>query len=198
MKKEILCFYNTPNDEFNFEVLQTVLNGYVVRTTSEVEEAKALFEKTPYEIVLVDFTYDEGREFLNFVMSSNTEQKIITMSDNFECSEALGCHFCNENYHRKRIFRPIKLKELTDVIKNFEQQSCTYMHKFNNIVNLLYKIIDDYNHFLYDGDKKVIYPKEGIAESSLVDEILEITTLLQEKDIKFQVDERYNINLFIN
>lgn len=198
MKKEILCFYNTLNDELNFEVLQTVLNGYTVRTTAEINEAKQLFENTSFEIVLVDFTQNDGREFLNFVMANNTQQKIITMSDNFECSESLGCQFCIENYHRKRIFRPIKLKELTDVIKNFGEQSCTYMHKFNNILNLLHKIIEEFNHFSYDSEKKVIYPKEGISESALLEEILEITTLLQEKDIKFQVDEYYKINLFIN
>jgi response regulator RpfG family c-di-GMP phosphodiesterase len=197
LKKEILCFYNTPDDEFNFEVLQSVLNGYSVRKTSEVEDAKTLYKNNSYEVVLVDFTRNDGQEFLNFVMANNAEQKIVTMSDNFECSEAQGCHFCNENYHRKRIFRPIKLKELTDVIKNFEQQSCTYMHKFNNILDLLHKIIEEYNHFSYDEVKKVIYPKEGVSESSLMDEILEITTLLQEKSIKFQVDEHYNINLFI-
>jgi len=32
----------------------------------------------------------------------------------------------------------------------------------------------------------------------LIEEILEITTLLQDNHIKFQVDEHYNINLFIN
>jgi hypothetical protein len=103
-----------------------------------------------------------------------------------------------DNYNRKRVFRPLNLKELLDVIKNFDKQSCTYMHKFNNIMNLLDKIIDEFNHFSYDAVAKRIFPQAGISESALIEEILEITTLLQDNHIKFQVDENYNINLFIN
>ena len=170
----------------------------MIKATCLLEEAKEWFEKESYFLVLIDFTKEEGKALLGFVLSKNNQQKIITMSDNFECSETLGCNFCTENYKRKRVFRPLNLKELMDVIKNFEQQSCTYMHKFNNIMNLLDKIIEEFNHFLYDENVKRIYPKTGISESSLIEEILEITTLLQDNHIKFQVDENYNINLFIN
>lgn len=162
-----------------------------------MEEAKEWFENDSYSVVLIDFTKDEGRELLNFVLSKDDQQRIITMSDNFECSETLGCNFCIQNYRRKRVFRPINLKELMDVIKNFEQQSCTYMHKFNNIMNLLDKIMEEFNHFSYDEKAKRIYPQVGVSESALIEEILEITTLLQDNHIKFQVDEHYNINLFI-
>jgi len=198
LKKQILCLYNTENDKLNFEVLQSVLNGHTIESTSSLEEAKELFLPEKYDMVLVDFTKETGKDFLDYVMSSHSTQKIITMSDNFECSELQGCHFCTQNYNRKRIFRPINLKELLDVIKNFEQQSCTYMHKFNNIMNLLDKILEEYNHFSYNIELKKIYPKSNISESSLMEEILEITTLLQDNHIKFQVDENYNINLFIN
>lgn len=193
-----MCFYNTHTDKPNFEVLQSVLHGYSIKSTPCFEEAKELFGNDTYSIIVIDFTKNEGKEFLNFIQSKNVQQKIITMSDNFECSEILGCNFCIQNYKRKRIFRPINLKELTDAIKNFEQQSCTYMHKFNNIMNLLDKIIEEFNHFSYDITSKQILPKRGISESALVEEILEITTLLQDNHIKFQVDENYNINLFIN
>jgi hypothetical protein len=126
-------------------------------------------------LVLIDFTKKEGKELLDFVMKANPEQKIITMSDNFECSETMGCNFCMDNYNRKRVFRPLNLKEL-----------------------LLDKIIDEFNHFSYDAVAKRIFPQAGISESALIEEILEITTLLQDNHIKFQVDENYNINLFIN
>ncbi|MGD9555366.1 MAG: hypothetical protein AB7V28_13350, partial [Arcobacteraceae bacterium] len=177
-------------------MLQSVLNGYTLISTPNVEEAKALFEHDSYGLVLIDFTKKEGKELLDFVMRANPEQKIITMSDNFECSETMGCNFCMDNYNRKRVFRPLNLKELLDVIKNFDKQSCTYMHKFNNIMNLLDKIIDEFNHFSYDAVAKRIFPQAGISESALIEEILEITTLLQDNHIKFQVDENYNINLF--
>jgi len=175
-----------------------VLHGYFIKSTSSLDEAKEWFENDNYSMVLIDFTKDEGRKLLNFVLSKNNQQKIITMSDNFECSETQGCQFCTQNHRRKRVFRPLNLKELIDVIKNFEEQSCTYMHKFNNIMNLLAKIMEEFNHFSYDEKAKRIFPKVGISESSLIEEILEITTLLQDNHIKFQVDEHYNINLFIN
>lgn len=178
--------------------MQSVLNRHTLISISNFEEAKALFEQNFYDLVLIDFTKQEGKEFLNFIMMKKPEQKIITMSDNFECSETMGCHFCMDNYNRKRVFRPLNLKELLDVINNFEQQSCTYMHKFNNIMNLLDKIIEEFNHFSYDATAKQISSKVGISESALIEEILEITTLLQDNHIKFQVDENYNINLFIN
>lgn len=197
MKKQILCYYNTENDKENLAILQSVLNDYKIQSTASQEEAKKLYDTNNFELILIDFTKKEGKEFLDYTLSKNSSQKVITMSDNFECSEFSGCDTCLENYNKKRVFRPVNLKELVDVIKNFDEQSCSYMHKFNNIMNLLDKILEEFKYFLYDSNKKRIYPKSSISESALIEEILEITTLLQDNNIKFQVDENYNINLII-
>jgi len=197
LKKQILCYYNTQTDKESFDILQSVLNEYTIQSTSSQAEAKSLFNANNYELILIDFTKNEGKDFLKYTMSKNISQKVITMSDNFECSEFSGCNSCIETYKRKRVFRPLNLKELIDVIKNFDEQSCSYMHKFNNIMNLLDKILEDFNHFLYDSIKKRIYPKNSVSESALIEEILEVTVLLQDNHIKFQVDEHYNINLTI-
>jgi hypothetical protein len=144
---------------------------------------------------LVDFTHKEGKVLLEYLIQKDVHQKIITMSDNFECSEAAGCDFCIKHYKKRRVFKPLNLKEVGDLILNFEDLSCSYMHKFNNIMQLLDRIIEQYDHFLYDFEQQRIYPKSNISQTYLLEEVLDMTNLLQENNIKFQVDEKFNINL---
>jgi hypothetical protein len=128
-------------------------------------------------------------------LQKKPQQKIITMSDNFECSEGVGCDFCISHHNKRRVFKPLNLKEVGDLILKFENLSCSYMHKFNNIMQLFDRIIEQYDHFLYDFEQQLIYPKSNIAQTYLIEEVLSITQLLQENNIKFQVDEKFNINL---
>lgn len=194
--KRILFFYYNQNDCTDLNILKSVLGEFSFDTTNVLNDAKELYLKEDYHIVMVDFTQEVGKELLQFISKESPTQRIITMSNNLECSALQGCEFCMHTLKRKRIFKPLNLKELTNTIKNYDSMICNYMHKFNNIIQILDDLIKStYNHFLYNKDSQKIFPKESYAESLIVEELIHITELLQNNQIPYNVDENYTIQL---
>lgn len=194
--KKILFFYYNQNDCTDLNILKSVLGEFSFDTTNVLNDAKELYLKEDYHIVMVDFTQEVGKELLQFISKESPNQRIITMSNNLECSALQGCEFCMHTLKRKRIFKPLNLKELTNTIKNYDSMICNYMHKFNNIIQILDDLIKStYNHFLYNKDSQKIFPKESYAESLIVEELIHITELLQNNQIPYNVDENYTIQL---
>ncbi|RXJ58073.1 hypothetical protein [Candidatus Marinarcus aquaticus] len=194
--KKILFFYYNQNDCNDLNILKTVLDGFSFDATNVLNEAKEMYVNEEYHIVVVDFTQEVGKELLQFIAQTSPNQRIITMSNNLECSALQGCEFCMHTLKRKRIFKPLNLKELTHTIKNYDNMICNYMHKFNNIIQILDDLIKStYNHFLYNKDSQKIVPKESYAESLIVEELIHITELLQNNQIPYTVDENYTIQL---
>lgn len=194
--KKILFFYYNQNDCTDLNILKSVLGEFSFDTTNVLNDAKELYLKEDYHIVMVDFTQEVGKELLQFISKESPTQRIITMSNNLECSALQGCEFCMHTLKRKRIFKPLNLKELTNTIKNYDSMICNYMHKFNNIIQILDDLIKStYNHFLYNKDSQKIFPKESYAESLIVEELIHITELLQNNQIPYNVDENYTIQL---
>lgn len=194
--KKILFFYHNQNDCNDLNILKTVLDEFSFDATNVLNEAKEMYDNEQYYIVMVDFTQEVGKELLQFISQKSSTQRIITMSNNLECSALQGCEFCMHTLKRKRIFKPLNLKELTHTIKNYDNMICNYMHKFNNIIQILDDLIKStYNHFLYNKDSQKIFPKESYAESLIVEELIHITELLQNNQIPYTVDENYTIQL---
>lgn len=192
----ILFFYANENDRNHVTILKNVLNNLLLDSTDSLSHAQNLYNEHTYELVIVDFTKSEGKDLLSYITQHNPKQKIITMSDNLECSVLKGCEFCMQHLKRKRVFKPLNLKELTHAIKNYDTLMCQYMNKFNNIIYLLKDIITtNYNHFVYDEQEQTIYPKESYAESLIVEELVHITELLQNNEIPYSVNETYKIKL---
>lgn len=193
---KILFFYYKETDKEHIEILENVLSDHTLTTTNSLTQAQKLLEESEYDLILVDFTKEEGKEFLSYISQHIPEQKIITMSDNIECSALQGCEYCMETLKRKRVFKPLNLKELVHTIKNYEDMVCHYMHKFHNIIHILEEIIHaKYNHFVYDKINQLIHPKEKYAESLIVEELIHITELLQLNEIDYSVNENYTIKL---
>ncbi|WP_419769462.1 MAG: hypothetical protein ACNI3C_08950 [Candidatus Marinarcus sp.] len=193
--KNILCICSNPDDAINFETLKQYFTEYHYDIVKTFNEVSALFTSKSYEVVVIDFTKPEGKEILDFIMSKNDKQKIITMSENLECSVVEGCNHCFTQYNRRRILQPIKLKELISTIKNFDEIACSYKNQFSNIINILDKIISGYSCFEYDCVNQVISPKESSFGSSIIQELIEITKLLTEKNICFSVDKNFSISI---
>ncbi len=195
MEKRILFFFVDKRDEEFFDFLKTVLEDYYIDKTCFIEEAKDFFEKNSYEFVIVDFTKQNGKELLYYINDKNPYQRVVTMSDNYECSEPKDCDFCIKKYNKRRIFKPLNIKEVLDIFKYFDEKDCLYMNKFNNILDLLEKIVSELCFYNYDKEKRIICVRRDVSQSLVIEELIEVTDLLQKNNIKFRVDEYYNIEL---
>lgn len=100
-----------------------------VHLISDVEEAIAFFISESPEIVLIDFTIPHGLDVMYKIIEISPHQRFITLSDSADCSELLGCDFCQENYRKKRILKHQPIHDLLYLIDNFDRMPCEHVNK---------------------------------------------------------------------
>ena len=123
-------------DEDNFK---TEMRAQLLRDThnheidiiESIEEVKELFEKNKYDIVIIDFSRDFGIEALHYIDSIDPLQHMITISENEEYSENLGCDYCVAHHRRRRLIPPFPFPELVRLVDNFDLTVCPVKHKFD-------------------------------------------------------------------
>ena len=123
-------------DEDNFK---TEMRAQLLRDTYDheidiienIEEVKKLFEKNKYDIVIIDFSRDFGVEALRYIDSIDPLQHMITISENEEYSEQLGCDYCVAHHRRRRLIPPFPFPELVRLIDNFDLTVCPVKHHFD-------------------------------------------------------------------
>merc|ERR1711879_697305 len=113
------------------------------------------------DIVLIDFTTNEGKKFLQEVNRLNTLQKIITMGYTLSCSSEMGCSYCIDNFHKRRLIKPINSIELYRTISQFDEFECKYAHAFEEPKNLIKELIQRYNYFHFDEENELIYSQDN-------------------------------------
>lgn len=196
--ERILCFYTKSSDKTNFDIISKCLNTLKFDITNDYLEAQKLYTDTDYKIVLVDFTTKEGKRLLEYITTRNIQQRVITMSEKLECSVKEGCTFCLENYRRKRVLKPFDLKELIDLIQNYDNTACNYSNKFENIIDILDKIILRYDTFYYEFENKIIKRKDDKSIHIILQELMDITELLTQNNISYSINSKYDIILNTN
>lgn len=193
--KNILYFFNNQEDCEPFGVINQLLEEYVFDMTNNYAHAIELTNERDYEIVIVDFTSEDGAKLLITLMQNNKEQKIITLSEKLQCSVLQGCDYCVKNYKRRRVFKPLSMDDVIKTILNYDEIDCLYRNKFENIIEILDKIIGNYDNFEYEPQQHRIKALEKNSSHLVFNDLLKITDILKESNIEFCIDEKYNINL---
>jgi len=98
-------------------------------------EAMELYKNNKYDVIIVDFTVDNGSKFLEEVMLINPQQATITLSYKHEYSVLEGCEHCIENYNRRRLVKPTSSAKILSTLDTFfspyAEQICQTSHKFD-------------------------------------------------------------------
>jgi len=105
-----------------------------VTLIDEYVEAMHFFKKESPQIVIIDFLNEFSSKALDEIIKLKPHQHIITLSDSIDCSETIGCDFCQNNYKKKRILKSQGIQPLMYLIDNFELMSCEHA---NNIVKII-------------------------------------------------------------
>jgi hypothetical protein len=155
-----------------------------------IEEARLIYNINAIDILIIDFINAENKSFLEKVVKQNSAQRTITVGDILDCSSALGCENCIENYSRKRIVQPIDTKELYHTISQFDNIECKYFLSFDDINKHLPKIIKKYNFCSYNDKNRVIE-----CEEHHVYKLFEIKEFLLKSNISHTLREN---KLFIH
>ena len=76
-----------------------------VYLSSDYDDALNYFKEENPDMILIEFTVECGEKSLKKILELRPEQKVITISDSFDCSEIFGCEFCLDHYNKKRRHR---------------------------------------------------------------------------------------------
>ena len=147
-------------------------------------KAHEIYSSTTIDMLIVDFSVKEYKGFLEEIVKKDPFLKTITISDILHCSNTQGCESCVKSFNRKRIVKPVNMKELYDTIINFDTFPCRYFLNFENVVQLLPKIIENYNFCKYDPLKRIVECDEHHISS-----LISITELLDSNNISYELDE---------
>ena len=131
---------------------------------------------------------------MNYIIKTNALQRIITISDIYECSLKYGNKFCLENYSKERLLRPISHRDIIKILtgKSFID------NKYSNDLLLLElrqieKIITlTYTSFEFDVEKlKFINTGERTYQS----DFFLIVEKLNEYDIQYSSEQNGDIRI---
>lgn len=104
-------------------------HDYEVECCSRMDEAVRLFEMRAYDFVLINFMVNDGNTFLEYALSKKPEQRVLTMSTTWLCSDRKGCKNCIDNYNKRRLMLPDDLNKLIPILKSFDYVPCEYAFK---------------------------------------------------------------------
>lgn len=153
-------------------------------TELEYEKALELFDNNDYDVVIVDFSFEKGQKFLNYIETTKPTQKLITVSEVLEYSELEGCDYCINNYNKRRLLKPLSTQILVRYIVDFENQICKYKNKFltsEGIVEILGDILSSYANIQYNKETQIINYNSSR-------ELIEVTEMLKKYNISYLVD----------
>ena len=97
-----------------------------VDVVETLEDALAAFEQGKYEVVIIDFALDFGREFLRHIDGADRAQRVIALSATMEYSELKGCDYCIAHHNRRRLMKPVSIQKLILLVEDFDLYPCEY------------------------------------------------------------------------
>lgn len=123
---QLLVFYVEEDENVRASLEHFLKKRYEAVAIGCEDEAIRQYRKNydAIDIVIVEFMRTHGVRLIKEIEAINPKQKIITLSGSTVCSCEKGCGFCEENLNRKRIMKPIVVKELREAIESFETAAC--------------------------------------------------------------------------
>ena len=178
---KVLYFTNILDIKLPNTLLKEKLNFH---TELEYEKALKLFDNNEYDVIVVDFSFENGQKFLNYIETTNPTQKLITVSDELEYSELEGCDYCSNNYNKRRLLKPLNTQTLVRYIIDFENQICKFKNKFlttDGIIEVLDEILSTYSGVRYNKKSKIV--TYGSTK-----ELIDVTETFKKYNITYLVD----------
>lgn len=192
---DILVFDKNYEDERSdyLSIIENNLDGYNISLFMNCEEAISTFKKNLFHIVLIDFTTNEGKSFLQEVNKLNSLQRIITMGYTLSCSSEMGCIYCIDNFHKRRLLKPIDPISLYKTIKDFNNIFCKYANRFESPRLLLNELVKRYKYFSYNEKDEIIFSKKNDLYE--LKELLNIMADLKNYSIEYEVIDQKSLKI---
>jgi len=148
------------------------------------------------DIVIVDYLKDKYKKILDTIVTINSEIQTIIISDVLESSCTNGCEYCDNNYKRKRLLKPIDPMQLYDLIKNFHFNRCEYYKSFENITEIIPNILKRFLYLEYDKTSNLVVSKQQNQTNRYTYEVVSFINILEKNNVQYSMLDEYTIKLY--
>ncbi len=155
------------------------------------------YQKNAIDIVIVDSSIEKNRLFCEKIVELNPKQKILIISDLLCPLNNVVCEECVGLYNKKRLLKPIEVKEFVEIIDNFDNYTCKYIptNNFRDIVPILDDILRQFPNYKYDHESLTIYSTSKKQNHQKLKEELEIIEILNSHNVGYTIVDDINIKI---
>jgi len=159
----------------------------------DLNNAQNIFTNNKFEYVIVDFTNSDGKNFLNFVLQQNPEQRVITLSYELVSSKE-NCSDCLQQFKKRRLIKPVEAIDIYKTIKNFDEMECKYYNHFSNPHILVNDLVSRYDYFDFDEQEQTI-EKSNKENDYCIKEYIDLVDKLKKYEIKHEIIGEFQIKI---
>jgi len=196
--KKVLILDESKISKDRLVFLTASITNFEIDTPSDVESAKELFDNHTYEFIVLEHNCKISNEFMTYVLSLNSKQKMILLSDSINCP--VDCDTCVDTFKFVRLLKPISIDNIEKYLLNGDDENfiCPNKYRFDNIdsIEKLYDFIYlDENCFFTEKEIKddVLYIKTKVSGPLRFDELTKIEDNVNEKYFNLTFTEDNNI-----
>jgi len=186
---------NKHDHESLYQMIKLLPIQTIIDVASSYEDSIHMYSSFEYTKVFINFNEENGNEFEKFVLDKNPKQKLILLKEHYDCSLNHDCHFCQNNFNKFLVIKPINISQLPKIINNtFECEGyCKTLFDYN-LEKINKTLKHKYPTIIYD---KINYKflLDEIPSSFVVELFIELTTLLSKYNIEYRIFENKSIQV---
>lgn len=184
---KILFVDNDKELESLFSHLSSV-GDYETILGHSYEECIKEYKNNEFYIIIINFSLEFGKKFLEYILHDKPKQRIITISGKLDSSDNKGGEHCQLHYNKRRLLKPLNPSELIKVINNFDNTKCEFRNKFHTksgLIEIMDKVVDQYTLLTYDETMHRVHFKHFDSQ------VLQFLDNLKDCNIDFTLDDTY-------
>lgn len=81
------------------------------------------------DVVILDHAVFHGIDLIHKILQIDNSLQMLVISGSAYCSEVNGCEYCQENYKKIRLLKPVVIKDVVKHIRDFSHYRCEYKQK---------------------------------------------------------------------
>lgn len=156
------------------------------KVTNSLEEAIELVDNNSFDKVFINIDQEKGKELVDYLITLNPTQRIITFSQNYFCYDKNGCDNCMQNYNKYKILKPVLVKDIMKIFK--EDIPCEYKYCSNEFYGKLLIISKQFNEYDFCMEDLKFTSKQKKSHHHNNSETVKLATTLKSQNIDFRVD----------
>ena len=96
-------------------ILKTMQFDFTVHTVADYDDFFHHYSINTYDVIIINYFSNVWNKLLNEIDIMNKNEKIILLSDTYECSQNNNCLSCQENYNININIKPIIESEIINI-----------------------------------------------------------------------------------